>query len=619
VRRPASRTEQRRSSVRKPASDLVAVRAEYAAVLLQAERYKEAAKEYRALLALDSRNTSYRLGLARALAWSNRFRDADRELRVLVGQRPGDPTVQALVRTVRTSYDPPASDAALWVAERPDHAPYRVALAQALVREHRARLAIAQYDTLLAARDSAPLLIGLAGAYTAAGDRAGGIQRVRAAVDRQPGDSAVRHAYALVLASARQYDAAVAQYDTLLAQNPVAPLYLDRARVNAARDRQTEAQADVRAALADKPSLDAYLLLGELYRRSGDYDAARTAYERARLLGARDPRVTVAFAQLAREERPVLAFIPEYDDGYQWQASGMTAGDNIGMSYTTLGIRRTLSLPYGATGSIGAEYRRLGADDQFESRYVNGIAVDAGITRAFTNVRVGGRVGTAAHSSAPAIPYFSLAATGWRGAFAASVEASGGPSYPSLLTLASLDDVAGARGADSKKAVTEQSLRISLGGPVRAADLAIAGERTLMSDGNLRLTVEGFGRYPLTPGIAAVYSLSVLRFSERSARYWDPRSYIANALGLEAATRRVRGWSAAVRFLPGVAQADEVGSLARVTAGTGARTVVGQLTTSGEMSYRARAWEFAVAASYGRGRSGGYQRAGANAVLRLTP
>jgi hypothetical protein len=140
-----------------------------------------------------------------------------------------------------------------------------------------------------------------------------------------------------------------------------------------------------------------------------------------------------------------------------------------------------------------------------------------------------------------------------------------------------------------------------------------------MSDGNLRLTVEGFGRYPLTPGIAAVYSLSVLRFSERSARYWDPRSYIANALGLEAATRRVRGWSAAVRFLPGVAQADEVGSLARVTAGTGARTVVGQLTTSGEMSYRARAWEFAVAASYGRGRSGGYQRAGANAVLRLTP
>ena len=49
------------------------------------------------------------------------------------------------------------------------------------------------------------------------------------------------------------------------------------------------------------------------------------------------------------------------------------------------------------------------------------------------------------------------------------------------------------------------------------------------------------------------------------------------------------------------------------------RTVVGQVTTSGDVSYRARTWELAVAASYGRGRSGGYQRAGANAVLRLTP
>lgn len=586
TRQPASRTEQRRASDGK-SSDLVAIRAEYAAVLLQAERYGEAAKEYRALLAIDSANASYRLGLARSLAWDNRFREADRELSVLVRQRRGDPTVAALVRSVRASYEPRASDAAAWVAERRDYPPYRFALARALVRERRARDAIAQYDTLLAARDSAPLLIGLAEAFTAAGDRASGIQRVRAAVDRQPGDSSIRYAFASVLTAAKRYDAAAAQYDTILARTPAAPIYLERARVNAARDRQAEAEADVRAALALKPSLETYLVLGDLHRQSGNYAAARSAYESARLLGARDARVLAAFALLAREERPVIAFMPEYDDGYLWQISGMTAGDNLGMSYSTTGVRRAVPMPYGVSGSVGAEYRRLGANDQFESRQVNGYALDAGATRAFVHGRLGGRVGAVAHSSAPAIPYFSVAATGWVQAFAASLEAAGGPSYPSLVTLSSLDDASGAR------ALTERSLRLALGGPVRAADVAFAGERALLSDGNVRVTVEGFARYPIAPGVAAVYSLSVLRFAERSERYWDPASYVANAVGLEAATRRVLGWSAAVRFLPGVAQADEVGSLARVTSGTGTRTVAGQLTASGEMSYRARAWELA--------------------------
>ena len=45
-----------------------AIRAEYAAVLLQSGRYREAAQEYRTLLASDPRQADYRLALARALA-----------------------------------------------------------------------------------------------------------------------------------------------------------------------------------------------------------------------------------------------------------------------------------------------------------------------------------------------------------------------------------------------------------------------------------------------------------------------------------------------------------------------------------------------------------------------
>ena len=117
----AGQSRPRRPAAGRNASSVLAVRAEYAQVLLQAERYREAAKEYRALLALDSGNTTYRLGLARALAWDNRFREADRELAALVARRPGDPAVAALVRSVRASYTPRVSDAAEWVAERPDY------------------------------------------------------------------------------------------------------------------------------------------------------------------------------------------------------------------------------------------------------------------------------------------------------------------------------------------------------------------------------------------------------------------------------------------------------------------------------------------------------------------
>jgi predicted Zn-dependent protease len=50
----------------------IAVRSEYAQVLLNAQRWTEAATEYRWLLAQSPNDPSYQLGLARALAWSGR-------------------------------------------------------------------------------------------------------------------------------------------------------------------------------------------------------------------------------------------------------------------------------------------------------------------------------------------------------------------------------------------------------------------------------------------------------------------------------------------------------------------------------------------------------------------
>src|SRR5882762_5990226 len=76
---PLAAQRARTSPVRQPTGGdrrSQAIRAEYAAVLLQSGRYREAAQEYRTLLASDPRQADYRLALARALAWGGDPREA---------------------------------------------------------------------------------------------------------------------------------------------------------------------------------------------------------------------------------------------------------------------------------------------------------------------------------------------------------------------------------------------------------------------------------------------------------------------------------------------------------------------------------------------------------------
>src|SRR5689334_11477834 len=82
-------------------SGTIAVRAELATVLLQSGRYEEAAREFRLLLARDPNNFEYRLGLAHALAWGDRPREAEQELTQLIARRPGTPGLDSLLRSVR--------------------------------------------------------------------------------------------------------------------------------------------------------------------------------------------------------------------------------------------------------------------------------------------------------------------------------------------------------------------------------------------------------------------------------------------------------------------------------------------------------------------------------------
>ena len=131
----AMRAQSPRQAARPVSTSRSAVRAELAATLLNANRFDEAAAEYRRLLATDPGNRVYRLGLARALAWGDHPRDAEREL-LRVRDRQNASVVDPLLRSVRAALDPTAAEAAAWRREAPGYLPYRLALARALAREN---------------------------------------------------------------------------------------------------------------------------------------------------------------------------------------------------------------------------------------------------------------------------------------------------------------------------------------------------------------------------------------------------------------------------------------------------------------------------------------------------
>lgn len=139
-------------------SRATAIRAELAAVLLQSKRYDDAAREYSVLLGTNPRNRAYRLGLARALAWGGRLRDAEAQLLILGRQQPGDPVVEQLLSSVRLGMTPSSREAAAWLAERPTPL-YRQILARAYTRERRRDDALAQYDMLLRTRATPELYV----------------------------------------------------------------------------------------------------------------------------------------------------------------------------------------------------------------------------------------------------------------------------------------------------------------------------------------------------------------------------------------------------------------------------------------------------------------------------
>jgi len=522
-----------------------------------------------------------------------------------------------------------------WVAERPAYAPYRLAFARALAREHFDGLSGAQYDTLIAGASVGELPPPLVlrhekiDMYLQAGNVSAGIASIRALLRGTPADTESRHQLAVLLTDGRWRIEGRAQYDTLIAAAPTAALFTERGQLRLEMADTNGAESDMTAANSRGGTAGAYLTLGNLYRARGDNASARAMYRLAlgRLSNQPSARrsVNAALAEMAREERPVAAFAPSVGDDPGWGVHSEGVGDNLGVQYAGSALSGTMPLGDNVRVGAAAVHQYLGERSDARSISLTAVGAEGSLSAkvGYGSFLLGADVdgGDLHLPGGRSIPIGSATLATWVSAWEMAFSESAGPAYPTLLTTTSVQPLIGAIDV-----ITEQSATGMLGGPVGQADVAVSAQQTRLSDGNRRTTVEGYARYRLTPGIRIVYSGTRLTFSDRSTRYWDPISYDAHAVGLELGSQHYRGFSAVVRALPGLAWSRDVPTpvppinVRRTRAPPPppfVDTRAFQLTTGGELTWRDPRWEGAAGVTYGQGRAGDYRRLGATLGMRV--
>ncbi|HTI63352.1 MAG TPA: tetratricopeptide repeat protein [Gemmatimonadaceae bacterium] len=570
-----------------------AIRAEYAAALLGLQQYDSAAANYKILIAADSTSVDAHYGLARALAWSNHPREAEPELHLLVERRPSDSTLVAMLRLARDAYDPSSAEAAPWVAEDPAFPRYRLQLARALVREGHPELAMAQFDTVIAADASAPLPLirEAAGAHATAGDSVGNARLLGRAVALSPRDAALRRSYAEALAWAGDRRTATKQYDTLLTTNPTPELLIARGQLYELLGDGDAAERDLTQAAVMRPSPEAWVMLGDLYRWRGNADGARQAYARADMIHPGDAGAAAGIEQLALAQRRQAAALLAQDVGVFSTSSYL--GDNAGFRLYAAGLANGVAVGTHTAITVGADLRRLGD--------VYGQSAELGLVNHIGRFRVAGDGGIMRYDQLGSFGYGALSAAGpWHNLWT-SFEIRTGPTYQWLMSASRLT-YTGANGA----------LTVPLG----AAALSVGVDQMWLSDGNARTSLQFGARYPLGFGLAALYSGGMIGFNHASDQYWDPHRFTSHALGLEYAVRHETGFSFSARVLPGIGLASEMFS----DRADLAEQHAAQLMSGFALDYRRRWWGLTLDGDYANGvRQSGYHSARAGLRLRITP
>ena len=594
----------------------VQARAEFAAVLLNTKRYADAEREYRALIAMAPANVEYRLGLARALAWGEKWREAETVLVWLRDNEPGDTSIVAMLRSARLAMNATSDEAGRWVAEDAQYLPYRLVFARALIAEKRYREGLAQYDTILVSTPTIAMFVETSGAYATAGDSIGA-RIIGRAVAMAPGDTALRARYARVLAWSGDRFAAIDQWTRLITQSPEnAEFHLERGRLYSWANDFPRAERDLRESARLRPSYEALSMLGDIYRWGGDYKRAKSAYAQALALRPGDPMVLASLAEIRRIEGMVYAFGPSSEDR-GWNAVSRYAEDNSGFLFLSAGLSRGFAFNRHWVFSLSGEQRYIAQRSWRDAtRWVRGIAGSARISYARQSVMLAAHAGMARHALVRDIPTGGISAVFQGRALRGSLELGTGPVYSSLMTTHALVQFAPTSGvAQSVRPLIARTATGTVAVPIGPGEITVGADQMWFSDGNRRTSLSGGVRLPINRHVSAVYYGNNIGYARSSDVYWDPRRYQSHSVGVEVAVRRPRGLSVAARVLPGIARAAETFPLAADSSIAFRPRSVTQLSAGGELEYRQQNWAVFVGGGYGRGREGGYEAV--NGTLRV--
>jgi tetratricopeptide (TPR) repeat protein len=530
--------------------------------------------------------------------WAGRLLAADSALALVLAWQPAYPGAVALREQVRSLSSPDLATARAWARE--GGLTEQLLYGRALVAAAQYADAITPYRRALALGAADSVQLELAAAASAADSTVVAVNAMRAYLSLHPDDVDTRLALARQYAWAEQYDAALHEYDRLVADGR-SDLALERAQTLVWSGAAEAGAQALRVFLAsDSLQPDAWRLLGDVERWSAHPERALAAYRTAARLQPGDPDLPLQIAAVEQEiSLARRAGLPP--SAANIRVEGMH--DTDGFTYVQTRAEQFMSTDWGGF--------RLAALSTLPSRsFGGGTSTSSGyggaanvVFRPLKGVQLDGGATVQHFTDIDTFLGWNAGAT-WQNAAGTSVHAGfvREPAVRRTGTMLSLQ----------ARTVSERIELLASGRLGQWGWSAQAERERLASDlGDTRRSAGAVGvNYAVTPNVSLDARVSALATSAASpalpgfgALYWAPERYLESTAGVSLRSTPRNGLSVGGTVAGGYA-------LTRERPGPGARFNEPGLpifAVSADITYQRGPWSVVFNAGYGGAVRRGYR------------